>query len=79
MASSIRTARPSDVEAMLSSDPRRRFISESVDGGRCFVAVVGDMNAGYAVPDYTFYDNGFVRMLMVSPGYQVVQSDTYTN
>jgi len=70
---SVRSAVESDIDSICSFDAiaqrdkrRRNFISRSVAAGNCFVAV-DERVIGYAVLEYTFYDNGFVSMLYVHP------------
>lgn len=69
----IQPAVESDIDAICSfdaiaqrEDHRRNFVSRSVAAGNCFAAVEEKI-AGYAVLEYTFYDNGFVSMLYVHP------------
>jgi len=70
---SVRLALESDIDSICSFDAiaqrdkrRRNFISRSVASGNCFLAV-DEQVIGYAVLEYTFYDNGFVSMLYVHP------------
>ncbi len=70
---SVRLAVESDIDSICSFDAiaqhdsrRRNFVSRSVAAGNCFVAV-DERVIGYAVLEYTFYDNGFVSMLYVHP------------
>ena len=69
---SVRLAMESDIDSIYSFDAiaqhdsrRRDFVSRSVAAGDCFVAVDERVIIGYAVLEYTFYDNGFVSMLYV--------------
>jgi len=71
---SVRLAMESDIDSIYSFDAiaqhdsrRRDFVSRSVAAGDCFVAVDERVIIGYAVLEYTFYDNGFVSMLYVHP------------
>ena len=68
----IRDATPSDVAAMYAADHmateegrRRQQIRDWVSGGKALVAVIDDVVVGYAVLDYSFFDQGFISMLMV--------------
>ena len=70
---SPRLATENDVEEICSLDTitqtderRREFILRSVLAGNCFVVADGQI-LGYGVLEYTFYDNGFVSMLVVQP------------
>jgi len=72
----IRLAVETDVDAICSLDTiaqrdnhRRIFISRSVAAGNC-LAAVEEKIVGYAVLEYTFYDNGFVSMLYVHPDWR---------
>jgi len=71
---SIRKAERSDIQDLHACDPiaqkdekRKKFIQRSVGAGECFVAISREKVAGYGVLDYTFYENGFISMLMVHP------------
>ena len=73
---SIRLAAASDLEAIISIDAiaqhsahRREFIERSVAAGSCYVADVGQI-VGYAVLDYSFYERGFVSMLIVDAAWR---------
>ncbi len=68
---SLRLAKENDVEEICSFDDtaqtderRRKFISRSVLAGNCYV-VTDEQILGYGVLEYTFYDHGFVSMLVV--------------
>lgn len=69
---SIRPAVESDIEALCSFDltaqrenERREFIRREVVSGNCSVAVAADKIIGYAVLNYTFYDNGCLDLIYV--------------
>lgn len=70
----IRPAVPDDAEGIARFDhlaaaasARRAFIRRSVNAGQCLVAASDDGRlAGYAVLEYTFYDNGWVSMLYIA-------------
>ena len=73
----IRPALPADAAEIVGFDhiaalspARRDFIQRSVEAGRCFVAADGGRVVGYAVLEYTFYDNGWVAMLYVAEGFR---------
>ena len=77
MVQQIRSASQEDTQSLASFDDvaqhsssRRRFIEKAVSDETCFVAVVDDRNVGYAILEYTFYNHGFVSMLMVDPTYR---------
>ena len=74
---SIRSARPSDVDALClldqvarREDERREFIRLSVAADTCFVAVAGEEVVGYGVLNYTFHHNGCIDMLYVHSEYR---------
>jgi ribosomal protein S18 acetylase RimI-like enzyme len=59
-----------DFDAVTQQDQHRRdFIAHSVSRRDCYVALE-DRVRGYAVIDYSFFDNGFVSMLYVQPDYR---------
>ncbi len=70
---SIRPAVNADIDSICSldriaqeSDHRRAFIQRSVEVGTCYIAVTAEGHiTGYAVLDYTFYEQGFVSLLYV--------------
>ena len=67
----IRQATAEDIDEILAFDhlvyqekDRAAFIRRVVGQGACFVAVQGGL-LGYAVLEYTFFEQGFVSMLYV--------------
>ncbi len=48
---------------------RRGFILRSIHAENCFVFADGEI-LGYGVLEYTFYDNGFISMLVVHPAHR---------
>ncbi len=75
---SIRPAVNADVDSICAldriaqeSDPRRAFIQRSVEAGTCYIAVTADGRiTGYAILDYSFYEQGFVSLLYVHPDWR---------
>ncbi len=74
---SIRLALPEDVDLLCAFDhlarqeaPRRRFIQDATQAGRCYLVETSHRVAGYAVLEYTFFQHGFVSMLYVHPDYR---------
>jgi GNAT superfamily N-acetyltransferase len=72
-ALSIRLALPSDADEIAAFDhvaittpAGRASIRRSVDTGHCFVAVSDRRVVGYAMLEYTFYENAFLSMLYVA-------------
>lgn len=68
----IRLARSSEAELLVGlhdvtqrSTDRQHIIEKAIDGENCFVAVLDTYPVGYGILEYTFYDNGFISMLMV--------------
>lgn len=73
----IRLARSSDAKLLVGLDDiaqrsadRQRFIEKAIDGESCFVAILDAYPVGYGVLEYTFYDNGFISMLMVDAAHR---------
>ncbi|CAI8895826.1 N-acetyltransferase [Pseudomonas donghuensis] len=73
----IRRAMPEDVGAMLAFDAyasvntgRGRFLGEAVDKQQCLVAVHAGAVIGYVVLTYSFFDYGFINLVVVAPEYQ---------
>ena len=71
---SYRPATPYDIDELCTLDPiaqrdgeRREFIKRSVSEGVCHVAVGEGKLVGYAVLTYSFFETGYVAMLMVHP------------
>lgn len=74
---SIRSATSKDVDAICAFDHvaqqdshRRAFIRRSIEAGFCSVIVAEEQVVGYAVLDYSFYEQGFVSMLYIHPQYR---------
>jgi len=47
----------------------QRFLSNAVKAGQCWAAGFDDVLAGFAVLDQSFYEQGFLALLSVHPGY----------
>ena len=74
---SIRLARAADIDAItvLHQAPRHdsdraAFIRRSIAGKGCYVAIDGGLPIGYAVLEYSFYENGFVSVLYLDSRYR---------
>jgi ribosomal protein S18 acetylase RimI-like enzyme len=74
---SIRPAVIRDIDLLCELDPiahqndqRRTFIKRSVEAGYCSVIETQQRVVGYAVLDYSFYEQGFVSMLYVHAQYR---------
>ena len=72
----IRLAQENDLEALYycdasaQQDPQRcAFIMRVVANDQCYVAV-DDQVLGYGVLDYTFFEQGFVALVIVHPHYR---------
>ena len=48
----------------------RQYIKRALTAGNCFAAFFDSRPVGYAVLDYTFYDNGFVPSLFVEASFR---------
>jgi len=73
----IRQARDDDVEAMCAADPiavdgekRRKFLLDSVRESTAYVAILDGKVAGYAVLEHSFFERGFISMLMVGQSHR---------
>jgi N-acetylglutamate synthase-like GNAT family acetyltransferase len=73
---SIRLASESELDAIFAVDAvakhsgqRQEFIRRSVAANCCYVAQVHQI-VGYAVLDYSFYEQGFVSMLVVQAAWR---------
>jgi ribosomal protein S18 acetylase RimI-like enzyme len=74
----LRPAAGLDIDALHALDVlaradahRRELITRAVAQGQCWVSVsAGGPIAGYGVMDYSFFENGFVAMLYIAPGYR---------
>lgn len=69
----IREANPSDLEALCAFDQiarhngeRRAFLQHALSGSNCHVAVDPRV-LGYAILEYTFFEQGFVSLLYIDP------------
>ncbi len=74
---SIRLATNADIEGIFQFDyiaqqdkKRRTFIERSVGGGYSFIIETQKYVIGYAVLEYSFYDQGFISMLYIHPEYR---------
>lgn len=64
---SLRPTAPSDLPALLALDPtpgREPFLRRVLAAGECHLAVEEDV-LGYAVLEYTFFEQGFISLLYV--------------
>ncbi len=73
----LRTATITDANAIVAfdhvaaSEPARvRFIHDQIKSSACYVAVIDENVVAYAVLNYKFYDNGWIEMLYVHPGFR---------
>ena len=57
-------------ETVHTGAPRRRFIGEACAQGRIAVARVDDVIRGYVIFDESFFDQFFVRLLIVHPDFR---------
>lgn len=67
-----RLARSSDLAAVIAMDPnaaenvaRRRFLESSVARGETWLALTDEEPCGFVVLSYSFYENGFIPLLVV--------------
>ncbi|MEN6315320.1 MAG: GNAT family N-acetyltransferase [Clostridiaceae bacterium] len=68
----IKIATESDLHYILDIDPFRRtdLICHAIKSGDCYIAVYDDIIKGFAIMNYTFFDNGFIELLMVAEKYR---------
>ncbi|HBN82295.1 MAG TPA: hypothetical protein DDZ89_00460 [Clostridiales bacterium] len=68
----IKLATESDLYHILDIDPFRRIdlICHAIKHGGCYIAVYNGIIKGLAIMNYTFFDNGFIELLMVAEKYR---------
>ncbi len=73
----IRPATNTDIDVICKFDyvaqqdrQRRAFIERSISAGHCLVIEAQQHVVGYAVLEYSFYDQGFVSMLYIHSEYR---------
>jgi GNAT superfamily N-acetyltransferase len=74
---SIRLAEATDVDAIIAlhqvprhNSDRAPFIRRSIAGKGCYVAIDEGLPIGYAVLEYSFYDNGFISVVYLDAKYR---------
>jgi ribosomal protein S18 acetylase RimI-like enzyme len=74
---SIRPAVTDDIASICTFDPivqhdghRRAVIARSIDAGACSVIVVNEQVVGYAILEYSFYEQGFIALLYIHPDHR---------
>ena len=74
---SIRRAGGADAETLCAFDEvaqhshsRRKFIERTIQSECCFVIITEERVVGYAVLEYSFYEEGFVAMLYIHRDYR---------
>ena len=70
--SHIKIATESDLHDILDIDPFRRTesIHHAIKRDECYIAVYDGVIKGFAIMNYTFFDNGFMELLMVAEKYR---------
>lgn len=68
----IKIATESDLHYILDIDPFRRVdsIRHAIMRGDCYMAVYDGIIKGFAIMNYTFFDNAFIELLMVEEKYR---------
>ena len=68
----IKIATESDLHYILDIDPFRRtdLIRHAIKRGDCYIAVYGGIIKGFVIMNYSFFDNGFIELLMVEEKYR---------
>jgi ribosomal protein S18 acetylase RimI-like enzyme len=71
----VRPARGNDLKGIFRCDPfagqdahRRDFIENAFNVGGCHVAVSSEI-VGFAILEYSFFENGFISLLVVHPNF----------
>jgi ribosomal protein S18 acetylase RimI-like enzyme len=57
-------------ETVHQGGPRRRLIGEACAHGRCSLARVDDLVRGFVITDESFFDQFYVRLLLVHPDFR---------
>jgi ribosomal protein S18 acetylase RimI-like enzyme len=57
-------------ESVYGARTRGKFIEESIMKNECFKASVGGQIIGFAILNYTFYENGFIALLIVGDSFR---------
>jgi uridine kinase/N-acetylglutamate synthase-like GNAT family acetyltransferase len=68
----IRVATEKDLHQLLDIDPLRRkdSICHAIELGNCYIAVHDGIIKGFALMDYSFFDNAFIELLIVVEKYR---------
>ena len=68
----IKKAKEADLSKVIKIDPflRTDLISCSIKNGGCYVAVQDSVIAGFAFLNYSFFNNGFIELLIVDENYR---------
>ncbi len=70
---SVRVAAESDLEPvcaldrLVAGDARRQSLAAAISAGRCLAATSSGQLVGYAIWDCSFYEQGFIKLLVVHP------------
>ncbi len=74
---SIHLAVPGDIDPIYGFDQvaqregsRRDVITRSIGAGACWVIVIAEQVVGYAVLEYSFFEQGFISLLYIHPDYR---------
>ena len=74
---SIRLAQTADVDAIIAlhqiprhESDRESFIRRSITSKSCYAVIDDGLPIGYAVLEYTFYENGFISVLYLDSKYR---------
>ena len=57
-------------ESVYGLRTRGKFIAESILKNECFTASINGQIIGFAILNYTFYENGFIGLLIVDNSYR---------
>ena len=57
-------------ELTLGTRSRTDFLTKTIQSGHCVVTKIGSTVVGFAVADQSFFDQTFMRLLIVHPGHR---------
>jgi len=55
---------------VLGNSSRKDFLARAVRDGQCLLARIGDTMVGFGVLEQTFYEQGFISLLIVHPDHR---------
>ncbi|HYF84639.1 MAG TPA: GNAT family N-acetyltransferase [Clostridia bacterium] len=64
-------------ESIYGFRTRGKFIAESILRNECYKAIAEDKIVGFIILNYTFYENGFIGLLVVDNSYRRLKVGTH--